>query len=207
MATPKPRMIVVVLGLKPASIPPLIVRSTAIVNAMTTNKTMFPSPTPPLVQVTADIAALTAAETALRSHTGTSASRDDKKKQLVADMQALHGYVQQLVSADPAQASAIADGASMALRKSTTHKKNALSTKQTVSGSVKLVAKATKGARSNLWQDSTDGGKTWLDLPPTTQANTTVHSLTAGTTVTFRQRALLKTGLQDWSQPISVLVS
>jgi hypothetical protein len=95
----------------------------------------------------------------------------------------------------------------MMLRKVTAAHKQPLSVKQTVSGSVKVVAKATKGARGNEWQYSLDGGKTWIDVPPTTQANTTIHSLIPGAVVSYRQRVLTKAGLGDWSQPISALVT
>jgi hypothetical protein len=197
----------VVLALKPASVPKLIVRATSIVNAMTANKTTFPAPTPTLAQCLADITALTNAETALKSHTGPRADRDNQRKLVVADMQSLHAYVQQLASASPAQASAIATDADMTLRKVTAHTKAPLAVKQTVSGSVKVVAKATKGAKGNEWQYSVDGGKTWIDVPPTTKATVTINSLTPGVTVSYRQRVLTKTGLGDWSQPISALVT
>jgi len=75
-----------------------------------------------------------------------------------------------------------------------------------VSGSVHAIAKATKGARANEWQYSLDGGKTWFDLLPTTGADTTIHGLTPGTTVSIRQRVLTKAGLTDWGQPVSTLV-
>jgi hypothetical protein len=162
---------------------------------------------PALAQATADIDSLSLAEQALRSRTGTRADRDEKKKIVVADMQSIHAYVQQLASASPAQAAAIADDASMKLRTTTAHTKPLLAVKQTVSGSVKVIAKATAGARSNEWQYSVDGGKTWIDVPPTTTAHTTIQNLTPGTNVSYRQRVLTKAGLQDWSQPVSALVT
>ena len=77
----------------------------------------------------------------------------------------------------------------------------------TVSGTVNIVAKATKGAKQNQWQYSLDGGKTWIDLPPTTKARTAVASLTPGTTVTVRQRVFTKAGVGDWGQPVSQFVT
>ncbi len=84
--------------------------------------------------------------------------------------------------------------------------KSDLVTKQLVSGSVK-VAKATQGGRSYEWQYSTDGGKTWLSAPSTTQANATIHGLQSGVVTSFRQRAITKVGPTEWSQPIAALVS
>jgi hypothetical protein len=71
---------------------------------------------------------------------------------------------------------------------------------------VQVLAKATKGAQAHEWQLSTDGGKTWSDLPTTTKASTQVETLTVGATVTFRHRPVTKAGLGDWSQPVSAVV-
>jgi hypothetical protein len=204
-ATPK---IVVILGLVlKAGIPALIVRATAIVNAMQGYPKIFVSPVPSFAQVLADLTALTDAQTAYKSHLGTKTARDDKANIVVADMNQYHGYVQQLANASPAQAENIVDAAAMKLRKGSSRHKPDLSVKQTVSGAVHLVAKATKGAKANLWQYSTDGGKNWIDVPPTSKATTAILGLTPGTTVSFRQRVLTKTGLADWSQDVSHLVS
>jgi hypothetical protein len=48
---------------------------------------------------------------------------------------------------------------------------------------------------------STDGGRTWVDLPLTTKASTTIAGLTPGSTVTLRHRVLTKTGMGDWDAP------
>jgi len=72
---------------------------------------------------------------------------------------------------------------------------------------VHVVAKATKGAKLNDWQYSVDGGKTWVSIPSTTKAKTTISGLTPGVEVTYRQRVQTKAGAQDWSQPISALVT
>jgi hypothetical protein len=53
---------------------------------------------------------------------------------------------------------------------------------------------------------SSDAGKTWLDVPPTLQAKTTVTGLASGTTVQFRFRSVIKGGASDWSPPFSLLV-
>jgi len=77
----------------------------------------------------------------------------------------------------------------------------------TVTGTVEVVAKATKGAKMNDWQYSTDGGKTWIDAPPTSKATTTIPNLTPATTVMFRQRVFTKAGLSNWGQPVSALIN
>jgi hypothetical protein len=74
------------------------------------------------------------------------------------------------------------------------------------SGSVKLVAASAARRASYEWQYSTDGGKTWVAVPSTLRAQTSVSGLTAGATVSFRYQSLTKAGEGDWSQPISVIV-
>lgn len=196
----------VVLKLDQKSIPKLVDRVTAIVSAMTANKSTFPTPSPTLAQIQTDLTALSAAQAALKGHTGSRVDRDAAVKVIVADMSQTHAYVQSLANANPAQAATIAGDAAMTLRTSTRPPKAPLASKQKVSGSVIVVAKAVKGAKSNEWQYSTDG-KTWIDLPPTSKATTTVPNLTVATTVSFRHRVLTKTGQSDWGQPISALVN
>jgi hypothetical protein len=55
-------------------------------------------------------------------------------------------------------------------------------------------------------QYSADGGKTWISVPSTLQAKTTVSGMTPGATALFRYRAVTKTGEGDWSQPTALLV-
>jgi len=206
MATALP-LLVVVLGLDTKSVDPLISRSSAIVNGIEGSPTLFKSPNPPLAQVKGHITDLSVAQTAFKSHLGTRAPRDDKQQLLVGDMKGLHAYVQQLVSANPSQAQIIAEAAAMTLRKKKVTHKSDLAVKPIASGSLGVVAKSVKGARGHEWQLSTDGGKTWSDLPATTQCKTAVHGLQLGATVLFRQRVLTRTGLGDWSQAISAIVT
>ena len=96
----------------------------------------------------------------------------------------------------------------MSLRPVPNHGKPPLAAKPgKVSGEVHLVAKAVKGAKGNQWQYSTDGGKTWVDLPQTTKATTTLVSLTPGATVTFRHRTFSRVGTTDWGDLIAHVVT
>jgi len=199
--------IIVVLALKQSSIPAFVDRVTAILNAMAANKVTFPAPVPSLAQVTSDLAKLSAAQAAFKAHTGSHTDRDDAVKPVVAAMSQLHSYVEALANANPVDAATIAGDAAMTLRKKPVRTKAPLTVKQTVSSVVSVVAKATKGAKANEWQYSLDGGKTWIDVPATSKATTTIHNLTPGVSVMYRQRVLLTTGLTDWSQPISALVT
>jgi hypothetical protein len=66
-----------------------------------------------------------------------------------------------------------------------------------------LSAKAVKGALIYQWQMSSDGGKTWVDLPWTKKSSTSVTGLTAATVYSFRVRVLTAAGTSDWTAVIT----
>ncbi len=202
------RTIQVVLKL-PEKTADFIVRAQTIHDTMAANPGTLPSPMPVLTTLASHISDLVSKEAAAQTRAvGAVADRDAAKKVVADDLSSERAYVEQLVNADPANGAVIAHDAGMTLRKVPSRNKPDLAaSKGAVSGSVHAVAKATKGARANEWQCSLDGGKTWIDLPPTTRADTTIHSLTPGTTVSIRQRVLTKAGLTDWGQPVSTLVA
>jgi hypothetical protein len=186
----------------------LIARVIAIVDAMSKNKATFPSPTPALSVVSGHVADLQTAETAAQTHAkGMVQARDAKKKILIADAHQLHAYVQQLCAASPEQAEAIALLAAMSLKKPRTNHKSDIAVQHVVSGTVKVLVKAQKGAHAHDWQLSSDGGKTWTSVPPTLAAHTTITGLTPGSVVSIRHRYVTKSGASDWGQPISSIVS
>jgi hypothetical protein len=175
---------------------------------MAANASTLPAPKPALTVLAADIGTLVVKEAATKARTvGAAADRDAARKVVTDDLHEERAYVETLANADPDHAVQIAEDAAMTLHGVTPRNKSDLAAKHgAVSGSVHVVAKALKGARANEWQYSTDGGKTWIDLPTTTSAKTTVQNLTAGSTVHFRHRPVTKTGVGDWSQPVSTLV-
>jgi hypothetical protein len=200
--------IVVVLGItKSTPVSLLIETATSIINAMTANKVTFGTPNPALSSVSAASTALANAQAAFKAHTGTRAARDDARTALIQQLQLLRDYVQGVASADLAQASTIAEDAAMRLRKSTAHQKSDLSVKGLASGSVKVIAKALKGAAANDFEYSTDGGKTWIAVPTSTKASTTITGLVPGTAVTYRHRPITKSGPGDWSQTVTAIVT
>jgi hypothetical protein len=199
---------VVSLGIaRNAPVALLIEHSTTVITTMAANKGTFGTPNPALTTVNAAISTLTGAQSAFKAHTGTRGARDDAWKGLVALMQQLRGYVQSVVSANPAQASVIAQDAAMTLRKTPKHHKSDLSVKAIASGSVKVVAKALKGAKANDFAYSTDGGKTWIGVPTSTRAHTTITGLQPGLAVMYRHRPITKAGPSDWSQPVTAVVT
>jgi hypothetical protein len=83
---------------------------------------------------------------------------------------------------------------------------SAMSAIETRSGTAKVVC-PTAGRRASYdWEYSTDGGKTWIPLPSSLQAKTTITGLAQGSTVEVRYRAITKTGVADWSQPTSLFM-
>ncbi len=182
-------------------------RATAIVSAMSANPLTFKAPTVAFATVTGHVTGLGSAEAAFKAHTGTKADRDTQYKLVVEDCNLLHAYVQTLASASPSEAATIAADAAMTLRKTGSRHKNNLATSQKVTSTVDVVAKATAGGRSYEWQYSTDGGKTWLGVPPTTKASVSIPNLQPGVMTMFRQRAVTKSGPTDWSNPVSTLVT
>jgi hypothetical protein len=198
----------VTLGL-PRTIADLLVYAQVIHDAMAANPKSLPSPSPALSVLQTDIDTAASKEAIARTRVaGAVTDRDLAVRALKVDLNNERSYVELVANADPANASQIAQDAGMSLHKRTAPNKPPLAVKAgATSGSVKVVAKATKGAKANDWQLSTDGGKTWVDLPSTTKAETSVANLTPGTLVQVRQRVLTKAGESDWSVPVPHVVA
>jgi hypothetical protein len=194
----------------PRPVPGIISMAQAIEAAMSANATTFPTPVPSMVQFTSDINALVAAQTAAHTRAkGAVQTRNAKLAVVVADINQERAYVEAVANATPANAAAIAVSAGLELRKQSVRSKNAINVKQaSSSGSVEVAAKVGNLKRSSHeWEYSPDGGKTWVTVPPTTQAKTTITGLTPATTVLFRTRAITPTGPTAWTDPVSLPVT
>ena len=203
----KGRNRVVVVPDFPRSVPEFLLRMETVVGAMEANVGTFPAPSPPLVDVRSHMKELSDVQAAFETHKSPIAPRDAAFDVLWQDGMQLHAYVQSLATATPEQAAVIAGQAAMALQSRTKRHKPPLTVVQKLSASVVLVGTAIKHAGRYDWQLSLDGGLTWQDLPPTTQARTTVTNLEVGVVVLFRYRILTKDGMGDWSDPVSHLVT
>jgi hypothetical protein len=192
----------------PKSVPALLTYTQNIVQAMTANAATFGSPTPPLATLTSAATELSRAEAAALSRgKGAVSIRNEKRTALVLLLKQEASYVQHTADANLENGVSIIESAAMSVRKTTARRPKAFEVVAgPVSGSVKLVTKSAGTRASYEWQYSTDGGKTWLEGPWTLQAKTLVTGLTPATTVSFRYRALTKTGEGDWSQVVSLLV-
>ncbi len=136
---------------------------------------------------------------------GAVAGRNDKRKALEAALEQARSYVQTTANAGPPEsAQQVVESAGMSIRKPVIRQKQGFAaTDGDVSGSVKLTTVSAGRRASYEWQQSLDGGKTWVMLPATLQAKTTVSNLPPNQTVMFRSRAVTKSGEGDWSQTVS----
>jgi hypothetical protein len=187
---------------------PLLVKYTGAIVAAMTNNPLLPNATVMVTALGNAQKLLDTTETATKTRAiGTVAARNAARSALLSQVHAARAFVQALADADPAQAEAIISSAGMAVHKPSSHLKAPFVARQgPTSGTVHLVAKAAGRRASYGWEWSSDGGKTWTELPPTLQAKTTVSGVPAGTNGEFRFRALTKEGQGDWSQPVALLV-
>jgi hypothetical protein len=191
----------------PTSVPALISVTKAIVAAMTGNAS-FPAPDPTLSAVSFALNELETAEAAALARTkGAATARNQKRAALVAELEQLKAYVQKTADVNLATAATVIQSAAMVVRKVPVRTKRVFNAKQgTVSGSVTLVTASAARRASYEWEYSSDGGKTWLLMPATLQAKTSITGLQSGSTYMFRYRAVVKAGAGDWSPPVSFLV-
>ena len=190
----------------PETLPEYSVYAKHIVQCMTGNN-YFTNPSPVLTVVSANIAALDAAIIAAKTRApGLVAERNLKYAVVVSNVHALRSYVQVTVDANVAEAEAIATSAGMGLKRIGSRKKLVLEATMGGPGLVVLRAKAVGKRVAYEWQYSLDGGKTWLSLAITTDADTSMSGLTAGTTCLFRFRTTIRKVTGDWSQTVSFFV-
>ncbi len=110
---------------------------------------------------------------------------------------------------DPSAARAIAEKAGMTTVSRRASSKNFLTAKKSkkVVHGIDVFARKTWSRETFTWAYSIDGGRTWIDAPPTTQARTTLGPFTPGLTVMIRYRGVTKTGLSDWSDPVTCIAT
>jgi hypothetical protein len=174
-----------------------------VVQFMTDNPN-FTAPDPPLATLQSDIDALSRAQSAVLSRTrGTPSTRDACLANVRLDLQRLRAYVQTLATKlDAEQAESLIVSAGLYVKKKGIHpKQRASATSGPVSGSVRLTAPIAGKRASYRWQYAPESGP-WLPLANTLQASTRIDSLTPGTVYRFQARAVTRTGIGDWSEPV-----
>jgi len=173
-----------------------------------TNNPSFPTPNAVITAYSDALTKYGAAATAAQTRAkGTVPARNAARVVFISALHALKALVQQVADATPEQAETIITSAALAVKKTAIRQKQTSAVKYgATSGSVELIAKAAAPRASYEWQFSIDGGKTWVQVPNTLKARTTIIGLPVATMVEFRYRATTTAGMGDWSQPISILV-
>jgi hypothetical protein len=196
-----------ILGLPKNHVPDFIAHARHIVQAMTGNPS-FPSPVPPLARVEQAIDALAEAEAeTLTRAAWTVSEREQKRWALKSLLEQLCGYVQTVADADREHAGSIIEGAGMSVKKKGGPPPRHFQAKPgDNSGEVILITRKAGNRAAYEWQQSTDGGETWVSLPVTVQATTSVAGLTPASIAHFRYRTMTKDGTSDWSEPVSIRV-
>jgi hypothetical protein len=167
-----------------------------------------PNPNPPLLAITAACAALDVSQAAMPGNKAATAQRDADYLALLLLLHHELDYVNGAAEKETtsADAAAVITGSGFSVRKDyTRHKDTFAASYGLASGDVKLDVKAVAPGASYYWQWSTDM-KSWVSLPETKKASTTVTGLTPATTYYFRFRALTRKGMLDWSQIVSLPV-
>lgn len=178
-----------------------------VVTCMTGN-VKVPNPNPPLSAITAACAALDVSQAAMPGNKAVTAQRDADYLALFLLLRHELDYVNSVAEqqTSPADAETVITGSGFSVRQDGKRNKDALTARYgLVSGDVKLDARAVSADASYYWQWSTDM-KTWVSVPETKKASTTITGLTPATTYYFRFRALTRKGMTDWSQDVSLLV-
>jgi hypothetical protein len=186
----------------------LITYARAVHGSMLDNPS-FPSPNPDLPTFAQSIAEFEDAETkAAGRGKGAAAFRDAKKKRVMGHLSQYQVYVQSVVDASttPGDAIAVIQSAFMGVRKVAKRSIPELSVKNAgVSGKVLIAAKAADTPAVYTFEYSTDQ-TSWIALPDLMRCRTELSGLTSACTYYFRFRTFTRTGQQDYSQVVSLLV-
>jgi hypothetical protein len=193
---------IAVLNLPKNDVPRIVTLATHVVVSMTYNA-WFPDPRPTLATVQRAIDDLAKAQAATLSKTvGTTATRDGRRRDLKSELDQLTGYVQSVADANRESAAAIIESAGMSVKQRSGPRGRIFGASAgRVSGSIVLIAPKAGNRASYEWAYSLDDGVTWILLPVTNSATTTVTGLKPGTRTLFRYRSSVKNVWSDWSDP------
>jgi hypothetical protein len=204
-----------VLRLKKDKIAMILAFARVVYAAMLAEAARFTAPVPTLVLLLAQINALDLAQQAIaRSPRGTATGpRNTARDALWASLRSLQHYVQTLADADAPNSFAIIKSAGFDVALTTARDKPVLAADLTgFPGGVKLVANAraltggSQKAATYNWAYSLDGGHTWVPVPGTPKATTTVSGLPVMSTVSFRVSVTLGDTMEPWAQSVTIPV-
>ena len=192
----------------PARPKALITYAQSVHKRMTDNP-FFPSPTPTLTELAADIAALVGAETDAHNRTrGTRSARDAKARALRKTLGLLRDHVQSVVEANAGTVDGVViiESASMSVRRSGSPRRRSLDVKSNGRpGEVVATTRRVAATATYIWQYSLDQ-QTWTPVSETMKTRITITGLQSARTYYFRFRAITRAGDTGYSQVVSCVV-
>lgn len=199
------------LALKGDRVSVMLLRGTIVHDAFEAHAVELPNPPVPLPTLKAQIGDLEAAQLLVATRVpNNTASRTAACNTLRSTLELYRAYLQNVAdsSADPAT---VIENGGMKVAKPKPSWKPLLDARMDAYGAVVLRANAGllhKGESSRFfnWQYTLDGGATWITVPPTTHAQTSITGLPSMTTCGFRVSVTAGGGQSEWSQPVSLLV-
>jgi hypothetical protein len=158
------------------------------------------------------IQALDEGQQGVRNRTMTGAERDLRRDAVWSALEALRVFVQSLCDESPEQALTLIQNAGLEVADAPVHAKPLLGVRQgPQAGMVILEAHAGllatgKGRMFFNWEYTVNGGASWIAVPSTPWARTTIAGLPALVTCGFRVSVTDPVGQGEWSQVVALLV-
>ncbi len=156
-----------------------------------------------------DIKALDSAQTtALTRAMGAAKTRDDRQAIVLNDLHLLLAYVQTIIDANPKNAETIGIGSGFDIQHESIRNKAEITVKpkKGESGTMLATVKKVEGTIANLWQFSTDEGKTWNELDATSGGKIEITGLIPRSSLIVKHRPILRKGKGTWLQSAIVTV-
>ena len=213
MAILRARGILDIIRTKTASV---VSRANAMTTGWGNNATVFVTPNPTIQVIDGQVVIVNKAETLAQTRAkGSAGARNVQRSILVGMLEADLTYIQGIAdnASTPEQAANILQLGGVVVAAVGQHAKQILTVTQAQPGGLVLLdafARVLKnGAKSAFfnWQSTSDGGKTFVNLPSTPKSKTTAAGFTPLTTVGFRVCFTGPTAIPgEWSQIVSFLV-
>ncbi len=204
----KVQKVLVALGLSKLTVPELIANTKLYVQNMTGNVN-FPTPTPTLATVSAQLAKLETAYTLSQTRVkGAVADMHTEQKALHIILKSLATYVEGIANATPDQAVGIVESSGMPIKKPSVHAPKTFVVKLTTTpGEVELNTKAVKKA-IYTYAMTTDPNTTtsWVNIIVNNDVKNTHGGLSSGTRYYFRVATTVKGIQSPWSPVINVMM-
>ena len=192
-------------------------RANTMCSGIAAHPGLFATPAVPVTTIQGQIVVVNDAEVVAATRAkGAAAARNVQRSLLVGLLEKTLTYVQGIADACPSQEQAVAciQAAGCMVAGAGGQSKPILAAKQgPEAGAVILAANAralTGGSQRKHffnWSYSGDGGKSWVSMPSTPKAKTTLSGLTPLTTYEFRVSITTSDGVAGaWSQTFAILV-